>query len=128
MKKIAYKVGDEVRVKKNDQAPWGAEYTGVIEKINDDNTLDIRDVYTETLNTSQPARLLAVPMATGREDLRIQQRRVGDPKGMGESAGDVGGPEIKDEYPNSSWAPKGHPGQDVKNQQSNFYKQATSYI
>lgn len=124
LKKVAHKIGDEVRVKKNDQAPWGAEYTGIIEKINNDNTFDIRDVYTETLNTSQPARLLAVPMATGREDLRIQQRRVGDPKGMGESAGDVGGHEVKQDYPNANWMPTGHPGQDVKNQQSNFYKEA----
>jgi hypothetical protein len=128
LKKVAFKVGDEVRVKKNEQAPWGAEYTGVIEKINKDNTLDIRDIDTGTLNTSQPSRLLAVPMGDGRPDLRIQQRRVGDPKGMGESAGDVGGHEVKQDYPNANWEPQGHAGQEVKNPQSMFYKEGDKLL
>ena len=122
--KATYTKGDTVRVKANDQAPWGAEYTGVIESINKDNTMDIRDIKTNVIYRSQPERLLSKPLATGREDVRIQQRRVGDPKGMGESAGDIAGPEVHQSYPNANWEPNGQQGQEVKNPQSMFYKEA----
>jgi len=125
---VAFQIGDRVRVKKNDKAPWGAEYTGFIERINADKTFDIRDEDTDVLYTSQPERLIAVPLATGREDLRIQQRRVGDPKGMGESQLDIGNRNVKQDYPSNTWEPAGHPGQEVKNPFSAFYKQGDQLL
>jgi Fe-Mn family superoxide dismutase len=121
---FSYKKGDIVRVVNNTQAPWGGEYKGVIEHINAQDTFDIRDLSTGVLNVNQPAHLLRNPLGEGRPDVRVQQRRVGDPKGMGESQLDSGDINIKREYPANSWMPAGQSGKDVKNQQSNFYKEA----
>jgi hypothetical protein len=113
-----------VRVEPDDQAPWGAGFVGVIKHINKDNTFDIIDIKTNELCTNiNPKRVKGNPLARGREDLRVQQRRVGDPPGLGESHTDVGG-NFKREYPNSQWMPSGQADKDIKNPQSAFYKEA----
>lgn len=124
---VAFSVGDTVRVIKNDQAPWGAEYKGVIVALNAQNTFDIRDLGTGVINEQQPARLLRNPLGEGRPDVRVQQRRVGDPKGLGEGQLDSGDPNVKRESPGMYQMPRGQEGKDVKNPQSLFYKEANSY-
>lgn len=125
---LSYKKDDIVRVLKNDQAPWGAEYTGVIEQIKPHNAFDIRDLSTDELYVDQPAHLLRNPIGEGRPDVRIQQRRVGDPKGMGESQLDNGDPNAIREYPNQNWMPNGQADKDVKNPKSQFYKEASHVL
>lgn len=124
---FSYKKGDIVRVVNNDQAPWGGEYKGVIEAINAQNTFDIRDVATGVLNVNQPAHLLRNPLGEGRQDVRVQQRRVGDPKGMGEGQSDSGDPNTKREMPSMYMMPRGQEGKDIKNPQSLFYKKAAKH-
>lgn len=114
-----------VRVDADDQAPWGAAFVGVIKRINKDNTFDIIDIKTNELCTNiNPKRVKGNPLAKGREDVRVQQRRVGDPPGLGESQSDVGGSSFKREYPNTQWMPSGQSDKDVKNPHSAFYKEA----
>lgn len=124
---FSYKKGDIVRVVNNDQAPWGGEYKGVIERINAQNTFDIRDIATGVLNVNQPAHLLRNPLGEGRQDVRVQQKRVGDPKGMGEGQSDSGDPNTKREMPGMYHMPRGQEGKDIKNPQSLFYKEAGSF-
>ncbi len=123
---LSYKVGDIVRVVNDTQAPWGASYVGVIEQLNAQNTADIRDLKTNQLYVNQPLNLLRNPLGEGRPDVRVQQRRVGDPPGLGESHLDSGDPNTRREYPGMYMVPRGQEGNDVKNPQSLFYKEGQS--
>ena len=114
-------VGDRVRVKKNDQAPWGAEYIGVIERINKDKTLDIRDESTGALNLAESPMLLGNPIASGDKDARRRSGPIVEKRSPAEERRDK----------NYFSTPAGHKADDVKNQgypQSNFNKEAADKL
>lgn len=112
-------VGDRVRVP---ASTWATAYTGVIERINDNNTVDIRDEATGSITKSVSLDSLGNPLATGRYDIRDQRRRVGDPCGLMDGPLPIGQEEVRERT--TPWAPKGQEGKDVKNPESLFYKEA----
>lgn len=111
---VSYQKGDRVYVNKDDQAPWGAAYTGFIVSVNSDNTLDILDEMSGVVNISQPARLLANPKGEGADDKRVPTDKNFEGRSIAEVRRDK----------NYFSTPAGHMTDDVKNQQSNFYKEA----
>lgn len=116
---LAYKIGDRVRVP---ASTWATAYTGIIEQINNDNTVDIRDDATGELNEAVASDSLGKPIAVGRNDIRDQRRRVGDPVGLMDGPLPVGAEEVRERT--TPWAPKGQEGKEVKNHESLFYKDA----
>lgn len=115
----SWKVNDRVRIP---SSTWASSSNGIIEHINEDNTVDVREESTNTILESVPLDSLGIPFAVGRNDVRDQRRRVGDPFGLMDGPLPVGGEEIRDRT--SPWMPKGQEGKDVKNPESLFYKEA----
>lgn len=128
LQKMAFKEGDRVRVNKNDEAPWSAEYRGVIIKINPDNTADILDE-NKVIQQNQRFELLSDPMAEGRPTAPPQYRRVGDNYGLMDGPGDIGDPHYTREHPGLYQKPRGHETDNVVNPHSPYSmrKEATLY-
>jgi len=109
---LRIKPGDYVDVKED---IWRAPFKGILKKINEDETFDVKDPLSGWLYESIPSTLVSRPKASGRPIAPPQHRRVGDPEGFLDSPGDVGGRDGVREYPGLFHLPKGHEQQYVTN-------------
>ena len=101
---FSLKPGSYVKV---DKDTWRAPFNGIIKRVNEDGTLDIKDPSSGWLYEAVPEDLVKMPIADGRPIAPQQQRRIGDPYGMMDSPSDVGGRWHERER-NPFHAPKGH--------------------
>ncbi len=104
--------GDYVGVKED---TWRAPFQGVLKKVNDDGTLDVKDPLSGWLYEGIPDKLVTKPAAEGRPVAPPQSRRIGDDYGMMDGGADVGGKDGTREYPGLFHIPRGHEQQYVVN-------------